>query len=416
MSKILIKNIKSLLQIREADLKYVSGKSMDELPALDNAFLAIEDGEILAFGSMKDWRGIDDWRDLEVIDADGKYVMPSFCDSHTHIVFAKTREGEFEDRIKGLTYEEIAKKGGGILNSAKKLADCSEEELIQSALKRLEEISKTGTGAVEIKSGYGLTVEAEIKMLRVIKKLKELSPLTIKATFLGAHAFPTEYKENHQGYIDKIINEMLPIIEQEGLAEYIDAFCERNYFSKEELDQILEAGAKIGLTPKVHVNQFSIQGGVEVSIKHGARSVDHLEEIDQNDIDALKNSECMPTILPSCSFFLNIPYGDARRLMNEDVPVALATDYNPGSTPSGNLPFVMSLACIKMKMTPNEALNAITMNSAYAMNLEDTHGSITVGKKANLVITKEIPSVAHMPYSFGANPIESLILNGKIIY
>lgn len=416
MSKILIKNIKSLLQIREADLKYVSGKSMDELPALDNAFLAIEDGEILAFGSMKDWRGIDDWRELEVIDADGKYVMPSFCDSHTHIVFAKTREGEFEDRIKGLTYEEIAKKGGGILNSAKKLADCSEEELIQSALKRLEEISKTGTGAVEIKSGYGLTVEAEIKMLRVIKKLKELSPLTIKATFLGAHAFPTEYKENHQGYIDKIINEMLPIIEQEGLAEYIDAFCERNYFSKEELDQILEAGAKIGLTPKVHVNQFSIQGGVEVSIKHGARSVDHLEEIDQNDIDALKNSECMPTILPSCSFFLNIPYGDARRLMNEDVPVALATDYNPGSTPSGNLPFVMSLACIKMKMTPNEALNAITMNSAYAMNLEDTHGSITVGKKANLVITKEIPSVAHMPYSFGANPIESLILNGKIIY
>lgn len=416
MSKILIKNIKSLLQIREPELKFVPGKLMDELPAINNAFLAIEDGEILAFGSMEDWGGIDDWRDLEVIDAEGKYVLPAFCDSHTHIVFAKTRESEFEDRIKGLTYEEIAKKGGGILNSAKKLQEATEEELLESALKRLNEIAKTGTGAVEIKSGYGLTVDAEIKMLRVIKKLKERSPLTIKATFLGAHAFPAEFKENHQGYIDQIINEMLPIIGEENLAEYIDAFCERNYFSKEELDQILEAGAKYGLTPKVHVNQFSVQGGIEVSIKHGARSVDHLEEIDQNDIDVLKNSECMPTILPSCSFFLNIPYGDARRLINEDIPVALATDYNPGSTPSGNLPFVMSLACIKMKMTPNEAINAITMNSAYAMNLEETHGSITVGKKANIVITKEIPSVAHMPYSFGANPIESLILNGKIIY
>lgn len=416
MSKILIKNIKSLLQIREAELKFVSGKAMDELPSLDNAFLAIEDGEIIAFGSMDDWGGIDDWRDLEVIDADGKYVLPAFCDSHTHIVFAKTRENEFEDRIKGLSYEEIAKKGGGILNSAKKLQDATEEELIGSALKRLNEIAKTGTGAVEIKSGYGLTVEAEIKMLRVIKRLKEISPLTIKATFLGAHAFPAEFKENHQGYIDLIINEMLPIIGAEELADYIDAFCERNYFSKEELDQILEAGAKYGLVPKVHVNQFSVQGGVEVSIKHGARSVDHLEEIDQNDIEHLKNSNCMPTILPSCSFFLNIPYGDARRLMQEDIPVALATDYNPGSTPSGNLPFVMSLACIKMKMTPNEAINAVTLNSAFAMNLEETHGSISIGKKANVIITKEIPSVAHMPYSFGANPVESLILNGKIIY
>lgn len=416
MSKILIKNIKSLLQIREAELKFVSGKAMDELPSLDNAFLAIEDGEIIAFGSMDDWGGIDDWRDLEVIDADGKYVLPAFCDSHTHIVFAKTRENEFEDRIKGLSYEEIAKKGGGILNSAKKLQDATEEELIGSALKRLNEIAKTGTGAVEIKSGYGLTVEAEIKMLRVIKRLKEISPLTIKATFLGAHAFPAEFKENHQGYIDLIINEMLPIIGAEELADYIDAFCERNYFSKEELDQILEAGAKYGLVPKVHVNQFSVQGGVEVSIKHGARSVDHLEEIDQNDIEHLKNSNCMPTILPSCSFFLNIPYGDARRLMQEDIPVALATDYNPGSTPSGNLPFVMSLACIKMKMTPNEAINAVTLNSAFAMNLEETHGSISIGKKANVIITKEIPSVAHMPYSFSANPVESLILNGKIIY
>ena len=266
------------------------------------------------------------------------------------------------------------------------------------------------------KHDIGLTVDAELKMLRVIKRLKEASPLTIKATFLGAHAFPLEFKENHQGYIDQIINEMLPVIENEGLADYIDAFCERNYFSKEELDQILEAGAKHGLTPKVHVNQFSVQGGVEVSIKHGARSVDHLEELDQNDIDALKESQCMPTILPSCSFFLNIPYGDARRLMNENIPVALATDYNPGSTPSGNIPFVMSLACIKMKMTPNEALNATTLNSAFAMNLEESHGSITEGKVANIIISKEIPSVAHIPYSFGSNPVESLILNGKIIF
>lgn len=416
MSKILIKNIKSLLQIREANIPFVEGLKMDELPAIDNAFLAIEDGRILAFGSMEEWGGLNDWRNLEIIDADGKYVMPAFCDSHTHIVFAKTRESEFEDRIKGLTYEEIAKKGGGILNSAKKLQETSEDELFASAMKRLDEVARMGTGSIEIKSGYGLTVDAELKMLRVIKRLKEASPLTIKATFLGAHAFPLEFKENHQGYIDQIINEMLPVIAEEGLADYIDAFCERNYFSKEELDQILEAGAKYGLTPKVHVNQFSVQGGIEVSIKHGARSVDHLEEIDQNDIDILKASKCMPTILPSCSFFLNIPYGDARRIMNENIPVALATDYNPGSTPSGNIPFVMSLACIKMKMTPKEVLNATTMNSAYAMNLEETHGSVTEGKIANLIITKEIPSVAHMPYSFGANPVESLILNGKIIF
>ncbi|MFT6282092.1 MAG: imidazolonepropionase [Salibacteraceae bacterium] len=409
MSKILIKNIKGLVQYGENLPSVRKGKEMKELPILENAFLALEDGVIVAYGLMSDWGGIDDWRDLEVIDADGKYVLPAFCDSHTHTVFAKPREEEFVDRINGLSYEEIAIKGGGILNSARRLAEMSEDELFDQALERVERLMSYGTGALEIKSGYGLSVEAEIKMLRVIKRLKAECSIEIKATFLGAHAFPPEYKENHRGYIDLIINEMLPKIKEEGLADYIDAFCERNYFSVEEMAEILEAGIAIGLKPKVHVNQFSAMGGVAKAVELNALSVDHLEELSEEDIEALKGSNTMSTILPSCSHFLSIPFGDARRLMENDLPVALASDFNPGSTPSGNLSFVWSLACVKMKMTPEEALNALTINAAYAMELSDSHGTISLGKTTPIIITKQIPSLAYIPYSFGDQLIERLI-------
>lgn len=415
MGKILIKNIKGLFQAGENLPKYKKGAQMEEANMIENAFLALENDEIIAYGSMEDWGGITDWRDLEVIDADGKYVLPAFCDSHTHAVFAATREEEFEDRIKGLTYEEIALKGGGILNSARRLATMSEDELYEDALKRIHGLTKYGTGAIEIKSGYGLSVDAELKMLRVIKRLKNALNLPVKATFLGAHAFPKEYKDNHQGYIDLIINEMLPKIHEEGLADYIDCFCERNYFTVEEMNQLLEAGSKFGLVPKVHVNQFSVMGGVKAAVEHGARSVDHLEEMDENDIKALKGTDCMPTLLPGCSFFLSIPYGKARELISNNLPVALASDYNPGSAPSGNMQTLTSLACVKMKMTPIEALNAITINTAYAMGIEDTHGTITLGKKANILITKPMTSLARIPYSFGENNIETVILNGKML-
>ena len=409
MSKILIKNIKGLVQYGENLPSVRKGKEMKELPILENAFLALEDGVIVAYGLMSDWGGIDDWRDLEVIDADGKYVLPAFCDSHTHTVFANSREEEFVDRINGLTYEEVAIKGGGILNSARRLAEMSEDELFDQALERIERLMSYGTGALEIKSGYGLSVEAEIKMLRVIKRLKSECSIEIKATFLGAHAFPPEHKENHRGYIDLIINEMLPIIKEEGLADYIDVFCERNYFSVQEMAEILEAGIAIGLKPKVHVNQFSAMGGVAKAVQLNALSVDHLEEISDEDIEALKGSNTMSTILPSCSHFLSIPFGDARRLMENDLPVALASDFNPGSTPSGNLSFVWSLACVKMKMTPEEALNALTINAAYAMELSDSHGTISLGKTTPIIITKQIPSLAYIPYSFGDQLIERLI-------
>jgi imidazolonepropionase len=410
MQKILIKNIKALVQVGENLPKVRKGAAMKELPLLENSYLALEDGVIVDYGAMEDWAGIADWRGIEIIDAEGKYVLPAFCDSHTHLVFAKSREEEFVDRIKGLTYEEIAVKGGGILNSARKLAEMTEDELYEQAKIRLEKVTSYGTGAIEIKSGYGLSVEAELKMLRVIKRLKENSPIAIKATFLGAHAFPTEYKENHQGYIDLIINEMLPKIKEEGLADYIDIFCERNYYSIAEMHQILEAGAKHGLQPKVHVNQFSVMGGVQKAIEFNALSVDHLEEISDEDIASLKNSNTMPTLLPSCSHFLGIPFGDARRMMDEGLPVSLASDFNPGSTPSGNLQFVLSLACVKMKMTPEEAINALTINAAYAMGLTETHGTISLGKKTPLILTKEIPSLAYIPYAFGDTHVERLII------
>ncbi len=409
MQKILIKNIKGLVQYGE-DLPTIrKGKEMKELPILEDAFLALEDGVIVAYGKMSDWQGITDWRDLEVIDAEGKYVLPSFCDSHTHTVFAKSREEEFVDRINGLSYEEIALKGGGILNSARKLADMSEDELFANAKERIERLMSYGTGALEIKSGYGLSVDAELKMLHVIKRLKQECSIEIKATFLGAHAFPPEFKENHRGYIDLIINEMIPKIKEENLADYIDVFCERNYFSVEEMEEILQAGIAIGLKPKVHVNQFTSIGGVRKAVELNALSVDHLEELKQDDIDALKGSKTMPTILPSCSHFLSIPFGDARQLMDNDLPVALASDFNPGSTPSGNLSFVWSLACVKMKMTPEEALNALTINAAYAMDLSNSHGTISLGKTTPILITKKIPSLAYIPYSFGDQLIERII-------
>jgi imidazolonepropionase len=409
MRKILIKNIKGLVQVGENIPSIKRGTEMQELPIIENAFLALEDGEVIAYGEMSDWEGLDDWRDLEIIDADGKFVLPAYCDAHTHTVFAKSREEEFVDRIKGLSYQEIALKGGGILNSARRLTEMSEVDLFEKALIRIELLKSYGTGALEIKSGYGLTVEAELKMLRVIKKLKESAGIAIKATFLGAHAFPVEFKENHRGYIDLIKNEMLPVIAREGLADYIDVFCENNYYSLEEMEEILLEGKIYGLIPKVHVNQFTVMGGVRKAVELGALSVDHLEEISHDDIAALKNSNCIPTLLPSCSHFINIPFGDARRMIENDLPVALASDFNPGTTPSGNLSFVWSLACAKMKMTPEEAFNALTVNAAYAMGLNETHGKIALGRKSPIIITKEIPSLAYIPYAFGDQHIERII-------
>ena len=405
----LITNIKELLQVRESSISKVSGVDMKILPTIKNAFLLIENDVILDFGRMENLRGINADK---IIDASGKIVLPTWCDSHTHIVYAGNREGEFVDRINGLSYEEIANKGGGILNSAKKLQKTSEEDLYQQSAARIEEVMILGTGAVEIKSGYGLTVDAELKMLRVIQRLTKRYPISIKATFLGAHAFPAEYKNNKDAYVDLIIDEMLPKIVNENLAEFIDVFCEDGYFSTHQTDKILTAGKQNGLVPKIHVNQFTIMGGVQIGVKHDALSVDHLEILDTNDLNALKNSSTMPVALPSCSYFLGIPYTPARQIIDAGLPLALATDYNPGSTPSGNMNFVVSTACIRMKMTPEEAINAATINGAYAMNISNTHGSITKGKKANLIITKAIPSYAYLPYAFGSNLIDVVFING----
>ncbi|OSY87802.1 imidazolonepropionase [Tenacibaculum holothuriorum] len=410
MTTLLI-NIKELIQVREATITKVSGADMKVLPTIKNAFLLIENDTIVDYGSMDNVPTLIE----NTIDCTGKMILPTWCDSHTHIVYAGNREQEFVDRINGLSYEEIANKGGGILNSAKKLQETSEEELYKQSAVRLEEVMKLGTGAVEIKSGYGLTVEAELKMLRVIKKLRENYKLPIKATFLGAHAFPTEYKSNKEGYINLIIEEMLPKVAEENLAEFIDAFCETGYFSVEDTNRILEAGKKYGLTPKVHVNQFTTIGGVQVSVKHNALSVDHLEVMNKEDIETLKGTNTMPVALPSCSYFLSIPYTPARDIINAGLPLALATDFNPGSTPSGNMNFVVATACIKMKMTPEEAINAATINGAYAMNLSDEVGSITKGKKANFIITKEILSYGAIPYNFGSVLIDSVFINGKAI-
>ncbi|SOU87151.1 imidazolonepropionase [Tenacibaculum dicentrarchi] len=410
-------NIKELIQVRDADVQKVSGADMAILPTIKNAFLLIKNDKIIDFGEMTNLK-LADLKTINFdkkIDCTGKMILPTWCDSHTHIVYAGNREQEFVDRINGLSYKEIADNGGGILNSAKKLQQTSEDDLYAQSAVRLEEIMQLGTGAVEIKSGYGLTVDAELKMLRVIKKLRENYKLPIKATFLGAHAFPKEYTNNKDGYIDLIINEMLPKISEENLADFIDAFCETGYFSVKDTDRILEAGKKHGLRAKVHVNQFTTIGGVQVSVKYDALSVDHLEIMNSDDIEALKDTNTMPVALPSCSYFLSIPYTPARKIIEAGLPLALATDFNPGSTPSGNMNFVVATACIKMKITPEEAINAATINGAYAMNLSEEVGSITIGKKANFIITKEILSYGAIPYNFGSVLIDAVFINGEMI-
>ena len=414
MHKILIKNIRQLAQVRESGVNTVKGEAMAVLPSIFDAWLAIEDDTIVAFGKMDEWPGITDWSNLEVIDASGKTIYPTYCDSHTHIVYAGTREGEFVDRINGLSYEEIALRGGGIINSAQKMKTASEDRLYDDALMRINEMIWQGTGAIEIKSGYGLSLEAELKMLRVINKLKQTLPIPIKATFLGAHAIPTEFKENRKAYIDLIINEMLPAIANEKLADYCDVFCERNYFSYEETMQILKAAQEYGIGAKVHAEQLSNSGGVIAGVKSGAISVDHLEYVGDAEIEALSSSETMPVILPGAAFFLSLPHPPAKKMIQAGLPLAIASDFNPGSSPSGNINLMNAIACIQYGLTPEETINASTINGAYAMGISENYGSITVGKKASFVITKEIPSIAYLPYAFGSLLIEQVFINGKL--
>ena len=410
--KLLLTNIKELLQVRKKAPAMLRGSEMKVLPTLKDAWLLLEDDLIADFGTMSEFK---DTPIDKTIDCTGKIVMPTWCDSHTHLVYAGNREQEFVDRINGLSYQEIAKNGGGILNSAKRLQETTEAELYKQSAARLEEVMKLGTGAIEIKSGYGLTTEAELKMLRVAKKLEESYPIVIKRTFLGAHAVPAEYKGNKEGYLDLICNEMLPKVASEGLADFVDIFCEEGYFSVADTDRLLSEAKKHKLIPKIHVNQFTAIGGIAMGVKHHALSVDHLEVVSDDDIAALQGSSTIPVALPSCSYFLSIPYTPARALLQAGLPLALATDYNPGSTPSGNMNFVVATACIKMKMTPEEAINAATINGAYAMELSETHGSITKGKKANVIITKEIPSYGYIPYAFGSNLIDTVLLDGQVI-
>ena len=409
---VLFKNIKELIQVREAPPKYVSGADMSVLPTLKQAYLLVRNGKIAAYGEMAE---CPEMPNAEIINAEGRMLLPSWCDSHTHIVYAANRESEFVDRIKGLSYAEIAEKGGGILNSARKLQATSEDELYAQSSKRLEEVMHMGTGAVEIKSGYGLTMEAELKMLRVIQRLKADYPIPVKATFLAAHAIPLAYKHDKSAFLDIMLKETLAVVAQEGLADYIDVFCEEGYFDIEDTIRVMEAGATHGLLPKIHVNQFTAIGGVAAGVAHEALSVDHLEVMTEADLAALEGSRTMPVALPTCSFFLGIPYTPAREMMNRGLPLALATDYNPGSTPSGNMNFVLSTACIKMKMTPEEAINAATLNGAYAMGLSDEVGSITVGKRANLILTKPISSYGYLPYSFGQPQIEQVFVDGRLV-
>lgn len=410
--KILITNIKELLQVREISINKVSGSDMKVLPSIKNAFLYLEDDLISDFGKMEDCPNVSVDKK---IDATGKIVLPTWIDSHTHLVYAGSREQEFVDRINGLSYEEIFNRGGGILNSAKKLQETSEDDLYEQSKIRLEEVMRQGTGAIEIKSGYGLTLEAEMKMLRVIKRLNENYPIEIKATFLGAHAFPLEYKDNHKAYIDLICEVMIPKIAKEKLADYVDAFLETGYFSAEETSRIMKVGNEFGLKSKIHVNQFTAINGIEACVKNNALSVDHLEIVTDKDIEVLKNSATMPVALPTCSYFISIPYTPARKMLEAGLPLALASDFNPGTTPSGNMNFVVATACIKMKMTPEEAINAATINAAYAMDLTSSHGSITKGKKASIIITKPIDSFYQIPYAFGSNLIEKVIINGTVL-
>ncbi len=408
---ILILNIKGLAQVRASTFSFLAGKAMAELPIISNAYLSIHKGVIQDYGSMEDLP--EQIIAAHIIDAQGRFVLPSFVDSHTHLVFAASREEEFVKKIKGATYEEIAAKGGGILNSARRLQATSEEDLFLYSIKRAHEIIQTGTGAVEIKSGYGLTVEDELKMLRVARRIGRETPLTVKTTFLGAHAVPKEHSK--QDYLKLIHEKMIPAVAEEKLADYIDVFCEQGFFSPEETEQVVERGKEFGMIPRIHANQLHRSGGVQVGVKTGAISVDHLESIGQEEIELLKGTTTMPTALPGAAFFLDLPFPPARQMMNEGLPLAIASDYNPGSAPSGNMSLMVALACIKMKMTPEEAINACTINTAYTLGLLDTHGSITKGKVANVFITQPIHSLAFIPYSFGSNLIDKVILQGKLV-
>ncbi|NVO10622.1 MAG: imidazolonepropionase [Bacteroidales bacterium] len=413
---ILIINIKKLIQVENKPRIWVAGSEMSKIGTIDDAFLYIKGGIIEDFGKMGEASNkFSKEKDLTIIDATGKMVFPSFCDSHTHLVYAGSREIEYIDKIKGLSYEEIAKRGGGILNSAKLLHNTSEDELYNQSLTRIDEIISLGTGAVEIKSGYGLTTDDELKMLRVIKRLKESTPITIRATFLGAHAVPLEYKGRQGEYVDTIINEMIPLVASEDLADFIDVFCDKGFFTVEETERMLMAGMKYGLKAKIHANELDYSGGIQVGVKYGAQSVDHLEYTGDEEIKCLLKSETMPTLLPGAAFFLGMVDPPVRKMIQAGLPVAMASDYNPGSSPSGDMKFVMSLGCIKMKMLPEEVINAVTINSAYAMGISDTHGSIAKGKIANVFIIKPIPSYEFIPYSYTSRIVDTVILNGKII-
>ena len=413
---ILVKNIKQLVQVEKKNIKWRAGKDMQTLPIIENAFLLTEGDKIKDFGPMEELTEAKLSRikeNIEEIDATGRMVFPSFCDSHTHIVYAGSREVEYIDEIKGLSYEEIAKRGGGILNSALKLHETSEDELFEQAWARLEEMASFGTGAVEIKSGYGLSTEDELKMLRVIRRLREESPLTIKANFLGAHAVPLQYKQNPDEYVDLIINEMIPMVAAEELADYIDVFCDKGFFTCEQTERMLMQGIKYGLRPKIHANEMALSGGIQVGVKYNALSVDHVEYTGDDEIAALLGSETMPTILPGAAFFLGMPCAPARKMMESGLPVALASDFNPGSCPSGNMQLVVAMGSIMYKMLPEEVINATTINTAYAMGVQEQLGTITKGKTANFFITKPMNTIYFMNYAFGSNKVEQYFLNGK---
>ena len=410
--KTLIKNIKELVQVETSPRRMVKGSDMAKISTVKNAYLVVEDGRFAAFGSMD---SLPEGRYDTEIDASGRMVFPAFCDSHTHLVYAGSREIEYIDKIKGLSYDEIAKRGGGILNSAKRLQEASEQQLYDDAMQRLDEMTAYGTGAVEIKSGYGLTTEAELKMLRVIRRIKETSPLTIKATLLGAHGVPMEYRGRQGEFVDLVIREMIPQAAAEGLADFIDVFCDQGFFTVEETDRMLEAGARYGLRPKIHANEMACSGGVQVGVKYNALSCDHLEYVGEAEIEAFLHSQCMPTVLPGAAFFLNMVHSPVRQMINAGLPVAMASDFNPGSSPSGNMQLILSFACVNYRMTPEEAINATTINSAYAMDVVDKLGSIAVGKTANFFITKPIPTYEFMPYSYGSNKVEKVFLNGKLV-
>jgi imidazolonepropionase len=431
---LLIKNIKAIIQVEETSRMKVAGKEMAHLPVIHNAWLLLAGDRIVDFGTAETTPTYENYglritdyekiahqlfsssaHQLEIIDATGRLVFPSFCDSHTHLVYAGSREIEYIDKIRGLSYEEIARRGGGILNSARRLHETSEEELVKQALQRLREIMMLGTGAVEIKSGYGLTVEDELKMLHVIRKLKKLSPLTIVPTFLGAHAVPAEYKGRQEEFVDLVIHEMIPRVATEGLADFIDVFCDRGFFTTEETDRMLLAGMKYGLRPKIHANEMDYSGGIQVGVKYNALSVDHLEYTGEDEIKCLLGSETMPTILPGAAFFLDLPHAPVRKMIDAGLPIAMASDFNPGSSPSGNMQFILSLACINYRLLPEEGINAVTINSAYAIGLSEEMGSIARGKKANLFITKPIPGYEFMPYAYGSNKVDKVILNGEIV-